>query len=71
VLSVVLWAKTWVNVLRLPECLCKQDDKEMLSTFHELCVPQLLQGQYSCRFFTAYSNGLTLDSWLTGMLLRH
>lgn len=37
-LSIMLWDKTYVSILRLPEYLCEQDDKEMVSSFHELCV---------------------------------
>lgn len=37
-LSLVLWDKTCVGILRLPECLCEQDDKEVVTTFHEICI---------------------------------
>lgn len=38
VLSIVLWGKICMSILRLPEYLCEQDDKEVVTTPHKLCI---------------------------------
>lgn len=41
--------------------LCEQDDKEVVTTFYELCTALVLQGQSCCRIFVGHSCGWTLD----------